>query len=242
MTYSRPPIVEPVVTQEKGETTVRHPAFAQISVNRVSGGAMLYGSDFAHHNYVTIRIRGSSLRRHLSHDWPRAEEELIEISMSESQWAQLICTPNTGEGTQCTLNRVVGQDIPRLPTPVSRHDQFAKENAQHVADAMEAIENAVSLVAQSGLSKSKQADILSALRKASQDIGVNQDYVAKCFSQYMEDTTQKARVELSVWASQLMSGLDMKSSQHPLQLPIDGLIVDPVDKAPSDVSGAGSTE
>jgi len=54
-----------------GGYTERHPAYAQISAARVSGTAYLYGSDFVHHHYVTLKIARSERVRDL-HDWYHA--------------------------------------------------------------------------------------------------------------------------------------------------------------------------
>jgi hypothetical protein len=53
-------IEEPVVTKgDRDETVTTHPAYAQIGVSRVTGQASLYGSDFKHHNFMTISARGA---------------------------------------------------------------------------------------------------------------------------------------------------------------------------------------
>lgn len=215
------PTVEPTCTESARGTTFDHPAYGQISVGRVSGSAMLYGSDFKHSNYIALRVRRSALTRSLSADWPHAREELIEIHMSESQWATMICSLNIGEGVQCTLDTVMGEKIPGLPRQVpKRHDQYAKENAIHMATAMAGLEKAVELLEGSGLSKAKQSELVSLLRKAHQDIGVNQDFVAKSFGEHMEDTTQKAKVEINAWGNNLLRGLGIERLSQS-QLPID---------------------
>src|SRR3546814_14202860 len=70
---------------------IDHPAFAQIAASRVrcAGGEILYGSDFPHQNFVSIRICRSSLNRDLSNDWHYGKDQMMEVNMSEAQWATL---------------------------------------------------------------------------------------------------------------------------------------------------------
>ena len=81
----RNPIQELTITEEGwagGKTALRydHPAYAQVSANRISGSAVLYGSDFTHQNFVRIRVAKSSVRRDLSNDWVHADMSPISKS------------------------------------------------------------------------------------------------------------------------------------------------------------------
>ena len=52
--------IEPTIEQcerfDDKSTRLTHPAYGQITVSKVSGSRVLYGSDFVHHSYVTLRI------------------------------------------------------------------------------------------------------------------------------------------------------------------------------------------
>lgn len=111
--------VSPIETSEAGPggmstSVLKHPAFASISVSHVSGHANLYGSDFSHQHYVTVTIHTSELRRDLARDWHFDRKELIEVAMSEAQWATFVSTPNR-QGPCCTLRSFNGEQTPGLP-------------------------------------------------------------------------------------------------------------------------------
>ena len=57
-----------------------HPAYGQISAHRVTGGAVLYGSDFRHDGYVEITIKRSEMNRTLARDWPSARIGLLRAA------------------------------------------------------------------------------------------------------------------------------------------------------------------
>ena len=98
--------IEPTVVEENvgtchERTVYSHPAYAQIRASRVSGSTNLYASDFNHSHFMTVTISKSEHHRHLSNDWYHEKGQLIEIAMSESQWAHFISSANVGSGSQC---------------------------------------------------------------------------------------------------------------------------------------------
>jgi hypothetical protein len=99
----KPAIEDPVSAPTRGpggmdEMTTTHPAFGQIGASRVSGHIQLYDSDFHHNAYMTISIRRSELHRSLNRDWHYGRDELIEVALSEAQWATFVSAPNIGSG------------------------------------------------------------------------------------------------------------------------------------------------
>jgi hypothetical protein len=124
-TRVRPDPVEPtrVATNNAwSEYEENHPAYGMIGASRVSGGAYLYGSDFRHQHWMTIRIHhGRLLRSDLSYDHYMAEGQIIEVELSEAQWATFVSAANVGDGVPCTINWVVGEGfLPELTPPTDR--------------------------------------------------------------------------------------------------------------------------
>src|SRR3546814_5396409 len=72
---------------------------------------------FPHQNFVSIRICRSSLNRDLSNDWHYGKDQMMEVNMSEAQWATFVSSMNVGSGTPCTLASVDGQPVPGLTLP-----------------------------------------------------------------------------------------------------------------------------
>lgn len=178
------------------QTKFTHPAFGQISASRVSGGAVLYGSDFRHEGYVSITIRRSELNRNLGRDWPFGCERLITVNLSESQWARFVSAMNVGDGPQCTIEHVQGEQMPGLPEPVDRRAQFARESADTAARVARELKGLRADIAESGLSGKKAKVLLDRIHQAEMAAGVNQEYVAEQFDRHMEKTVERARIEV----------------------------------------------
>ena len=194
-------IEKPVLTQDDsaiGGSVETHPAYAQIQANRVSGHAVLYGSEFRHQYYMTVRIFGSRMRRSLSNDWPHAAmRPYIEVSMSEAQWAHFVSSPNAGSGALCTLNYMEGKgEIPGLPDLEPSKERFRVEADETLREAIAALDALAGLIADSGATKGKQKDLLWKVEQARRGIGSSLKFVADQFGEHMERTAEKAKSEI----------------------------------------------
>jgi hypothetical protein len=217
----RPGYEEPVETPGKGpgnldETVTTHPAFGQISASRVNGHTNLYGSDFTHNGYVTITIKTSELHRNLSNDWHFETGQLIEVALSEAQWATFVSSLNNGSGVPCTLEWIAGKGrLPRLPNPKSRVDQFGKEFQKSFDEALEALEELQSALAASGLSKKKIDELLSRARRAQSAIQSSAPFVTQQFGEHMENEVESAKVEVHGYIQNLIQRAGLEALAGP---------------------------
>lgn len=180
-----------------------HPAFGQISANRINGrGIRLYGSDFEHHNTIQITIYESYLNRGLSNDRHHNGKQLIEVELSEAQWATFVSSLNCGMGVQCTLRaRETDYMIDELPAPKDRLEQFRGEAQETVRDAMAKLDELAEKVKMMGLPAGKLTTIIRAVALAKQEIEDNLPFVAKQFSEHMETTVERAKIEVNAYAT-----------------------------------------
>jgi hypothetical protein len=199
-----------------------HPAFGQISASRVSAtpGRTLYGSDFVHRAWVTLRISRSSFDRSLSRDWHHELGQLIEIDLSEAQWATFVSSLNLGSGVPCTLNQVGHEQMPGITRRVET-EHFLDETREVVASAIRQVEEARTEVDASGLPASKRRSISETLRQVAQHLRSNLPFVTKSFDEHVEKKVEKAKVEINAYmTTRIMSaGLGGPS---PLHLEIEG--------------------
>lgn len=195
--------VEEIQVQPDGRdgTVSTHPAFAQISASRVTGGAVLYGSDFQHQHFVTIKIKQSQSHRSLSRDWHNAGEEYIEVALSEAQWAAFVSSMNVGSGTTCTLTRRNREMIPSLPDPVSRRDQFNGEVSETLRDAIKALDKLTDDIDALKLSEKQKGELRGRVETARREIGSNVPFVLKQFGEHVEHTVEKAKVQINAYAT-----------------------------------------
>lgn len=190
------PVTVPTKMGCVDETKTTHPAYGQIVASRVTGSTSLYGSDFLHNAYMTITIRRSELNRGLSRDWYFAGEELIEVALSEAQWATFLSSPNVGSGVPCTIDHINRVVIPGLPDPIDRSKQFAGELDGTLKECTDAIEAMLEKMTEMGLPKGKTAELKGMLAKVHQELTCNLPFVGKQFGEHVEDTVEKAKQEV----------------------------------------------
>lgn len=231
MSYQSPREGEqaPIVTQEEwgggSRTVVNHPAFGQISVSRRSAGGNgvnLYDSDFGHNSFVTIEVKKSQLHRDLSRDWHFPREELIHLDLSESQWASFVSSFNSGSGVPCTLTWLPEEGrIPGIPS-FNRSEVFKKEMKETMSDAVKEIDDLISSIKESGLSKKKQDEILRKAAKARQELTSNMSFVNLQFEEHVEKTVERGMQEIHGYLNAAVSraGLKALSSSDNYQSPL----------------------
>jgi hypothetical protein len=110
-----------------------HPSWGIVSLShRTSNGHTLFLSPVDAHAEVTLTISRASLHRseHLGvSPWP--EEQIVSVSLSPVQFAELITQPNRGSGVACTLNRVGSERMPDCPPMTDELDDAVTRSEAH---------------------------------------------------------------------------------------------------------------
>ncbi len=193
-------VEQPTVAIDRdGTETIRHPAFGAVSVHvmQCRPGLSLHGSDFLHGRVIKLSIHEADMRRDLSHDWHHPGRMITEIHMSESQWATFVSSMNMGSGTPCTLiRRETSPEIPELPAPTPRTEQFKGEARERLERPIAALKELDKAIDAAGLPKARAAGLRNMVAKALQDLQSNLPFVAKSFDQHMERTVDAARAEV----------------------------------------------
>lgn len=196
-----------------GDTVERHPSYGQIGASRVSasGGYYLYGSDFGHQHFVTITISRSELMRGLSNDWPHAKEELIEVALSEAQWASFVSSLNVGSGVQCTITGIGRESVPGIERRTNRHEQFGGELADNFVVAKEELRKLRQKLTESTLGKKAKDELLKHVERAEREIGSSSGFVVEQFGEHMEQTVEKAKSEVNAYMQHVLTRTGIKA-------------------------------
>jgi hypothetical protein len=167
---------------DKGDLTYTHPSFGHVSASRFTGGdGKFFGSDVkSHQSGVSLRIQTSELKRGLSNDWFHPHNQLIEVKMSEIQWASLITNMNAS-GTPCTIvsehtrGRVTLADIP------DKFETYKKEFSSHLDNSTKLINELTESLALMSAGKTiKKGDLKAVIGKVSYlqaELGSNLTFV-----------------------------------------------------------------
>lgn len=192
-------VQEPTLDEYGAET---HPAFGMVGASRVSStpGAILFDSDIRHGHYVVLRISRATRRRDLKHDWIHGgSRELIEVAMSEAQWASFVSSMNTA-GVPCTIVQtetefqVPGLNFsPRLKESMREVHEAATEAFDEILEALAALE---ALEAEDKPSVKARREALHTLKMRIKNATPNVDYAGKKLAEHAENVVQKARADI----------------------------------------------
>jgi hypothetical protein len=202
-----------------------HPAFGQIHAHRVSStpGVTLFDSDIKHGNSVRITINRAVRKRELSQDWIFGRDELIEVELSEAQWAGFVSSMNTS-GVPCTIRRTeTDWNIPELEyDPRLAHSMGEVKGAAvktfgKIREALADYEKAVAEKAGAKIIKEK----LRVLHFAVENSGANMHFAAKVLVEHTENVVQKARADIEAMVTQkaVQLGLTAGQAEGLLELP-----------------------
>lgn len=184
------------------ERTLKHPAFAQIRASRVTGSTTLYDSEFMHNGFMQIEISESELNRNLARDWHFSRRTILELHMSEAQWAHFVSTPNFGGGTPCTLTfRESVGEIPGIPYR-QEEDEIKRDfenETKKLAKEIATIRAEMDGELGNSMSKVKKERILSHVETIERKLQSSLPFIANSFDEHMENTVNKARIEVSAY-------------------------------------------
>lgn len=224
MTYTYQDPVKTETDSNFGDT-YEHPAFAQIRASRCSGGAYLYGSDFQHQHYIRVRISGSVLKRSLSNEWYFDRKEMIEVALSEAQWATFVSSLSVGGGVPCTLQHLNGQPVPQLKPPTKTTEKFSAD----IKAVMKATQDDLKKIAESltdgNIGKTKAKELQKALQLIAVRLTGSTGFVADQFDEHMEHTVERAKVEVNAYIVGMVqkAGLDALGAKYePISLEYKG--------------------
>jgi hypothetical protein len=198
-----------------------HPAYGSIAIHRCQGTMVLYDSPIPHHHYITITITHAEDHRGLHHNRHHPTGHILEVSMSEAQFAQAITSMNT-VGTPCTLTRMWDRKtdkyemVERLKLVRPDRATFeaeVKEATAKVHKQVKAAKDKLDEIMQrtGTVKKSDLKELESLLYHAEQDVHLNLPFIQNSFYEAMEGVASKIKTEIVATAEAVMRqrGLEM---------------------------------
>lgn len=210
-----PKITEPVKTVKSNshhadETESSHPAFAQVSLSRVTGSAKLYGSALdTVQEFVTLTVNKSTEMHSLGRNWYSSRQRpLIEIHMSAAQFAEML-TGFGRQGVPCTLDCLDGKDIPGIPWEHETEskkvvDAFKKNTQAAVEELRKASKDAAELLAKPTLNKADRRALQWILDKAVQNCESNAPFMVTQFEEAAERVVTAAKSEVEAFTTRVV--------------------------------------
>lgn len=194
-----------------------HESYGMIGVYHSTGGERaLFGSSLLHSETIHIRIKAGQYLRALHEDTYMGGQEFIDVEMSQAQFAELITSPNRGDGVPCTIRCLMGKKMEPCPfeSKAELHRQEFEEHQQKIKGQMdELLEFISSAFDAKTLKKSDKEAILSRLTNLKSEITVNSSFQVEQFDHQMEQTVTEAKAEIEAFLA--AQGLSAKTLNLP---------------------------
>lgn len=201
--------------------TLTHPAFGCITITRPTGGiGRLYGSDFKHQHFIRLAIGTSKMERKYGKSYHYGStKELIEVYLSEAQWASIVSSVGNGGGTPCTLQYFNGQQIPQIAEPETTPSDLFKEDVLKVfKDMLTTLDEIKEVVDNTKLSQKAKNSLISMVERVIMNLKSNLPFVHRTVGEYMEDTVAKGKAEIEAYGKELLLRLGKESADYPIML------------------------
>ena len=192
---------------ENAKIIENHPAYGMIGISRthVGGeGIPLFGSSLRHNELITLRIHKGKVTRNLGKDWYSDNGTIIEVELSQNQFAEFVTTANVGSGVPCTISRYQGQLIPEPPYQ-NKKDFYSTEfkiSMQNKAKQLDAgLERAREILEKKSIGKADKDELMEVFNSFVTEVGSNIPHLEKSFLEQMDKTVTEAKGEIEAFVT-----------------------------------------
>lgn len=205
-------VEKPTLNEHGAET---HPAFGMISAARVSygpPGQTLFQSDIAHGRTIRLMIDTATRRRDLKNDYVHSNMsgEVVEVEMSEAQWASFVSSMNTS-GVPCTIRRRESKQVPefphepRLALTMRETHEAAHEAFGTILEALRELE----ALEQGDSTPKQRREALRKLKVRIQNATPNVDFAGRQLAKQAEAVVERARADIEAMVTQKAAQLGL---------------------------------
>lgn len=182
----------------------QHPAYGFIKLSRTQGGnGLLFMSPLRHDHRITIVIGEAEQIRSYNYDTYYPRRHLVEVDMSEGQFAQFICNAYSSSGAPCTIRR--SESGPRQPIEVpqlrsERYRDEAKATAQAAIDELRQLKAKLHVLAAKLPQKSRD-EIDRAVDSTTMKLSDRLPWIVQMIHEHMDKVVDAAKVEIEQYAA-----------------------------------------
>lgn len=183
----------------------KHPTYGMLQFSRTTNGQAknLYGSSIKHSHTIRLRIHEGEKSRHLNRDWYYARECLVEVEMSQAQFAEAITSMNMGSGVPVTLRYVDGVDRGECPEENKRQeiDREFEKDCKVLGERINKLsQDAYELLkSKQPLKRADRDMILNAIEMIRMEVNSNLPFVQQSFNESMDQTVLQGKGEIEAF-------------------------------------------
>lgn len=197
-----------------------HESYGMIGVSRFScsPGISLFGSSIKHSNAISITIRAAEVCRHLNRDWYHGLDEIIEVELSPTQFAEMITSLNVGDGVPCTI-RHINLNRKENPPEVKQRQIFEDEFKNDIKElekiCSEDVKEIDKILNKKGtITVKERKEAWNKVLKVFNKIGDHIPFLQKQFNEAMDKTVLEAKGEVDAFVTNKVTSLGIKGLEQ----------------------------
>jgi hypothetical protein len=188
-----------------------------LQFNRISGGSTaLFGSSIQHKDTIRMYLREGEVSRELNRDFYFGSNEILEIEMSYSQFAEVITSMNQGTGVPVTIKYIQGkgkiEDCPFVGKFVDKKKQFEDEFSDNLNETNEKVNDLLESLSKlfeekKSFTKKDKEEILNKIRMLSMEMNGNREFIYEQFNEQMDKTIVEAKGEIEAFCQNKINSI-----------------------------------
>jgi len=191
-----------------GEQLPEHESHGLIGISRIQGRTPLFGSPVAPYNFIELRIHEGQRHHGLGGDRFHDGKIVCTLRMSETQFAQMITTPNQGTGVPCTLQYRHTEGFKKLDDPPAEESEAGvtrRQFEEDVADTLATMDDARARVKESldnaRISGKLRESLMSEIFEVFRVFDDYAPFAMKRFEENVQTAVAAAKTEVSAFVS-----------------------------------------
>lgn len=222
-----------IISEDVLGTSYKHPSFGMLSFNRTHGGhSNLFGSSIQHNDTIHMVLKEGVVIRGLNDDRYVGEDEILEVEMSQSQFAELITSINVGTGIPCTIKYLRGKGRINEADFINKRQQitneFKESMNERMSDAKEFYDEVKELfTTKKSIGKGDREMILRRLANVTQGMESSSKFIFDQFQNQIDKTITEAKGEIEAFAQNKINAIaqqalvEQKEDILKLENPVD---------------------
>lgn len=201
----------------------KHPAYGQVQISRITGGAKLFGTHVQTTNMFALRICRSEVRdNEFGSQHYANREQLIEVLLSPAQFVELMTSLNSGTGIPCTIQRLHMKSVEEIPddeqTGTVKARKMFKDKIRDYfkTNLSRSINEAEDLLNKKRITKGDVQGILKELYFLKQNMESNFPWYLDQIQEASDKIVSSAKVEVEAFVSTVIqkAGLEAIAKGH----------------------------
>lgn len=191
----------------------KHESYGVIEISRVSGDALLVGSEVRHQHFFSLTIKEAEQVESFGHIQFFGHKEICSVFLSANQLVDMITLMNVSNPTPCTIRHVGGkmrEKPPRTEPRISLAAQYGKDRIKEDRAKTSAIMAKIrDLVAT--LPKKRQDEILKLADALIANTHENGEFYLTRIAEATEKSIQVAKTEVEGFVASMVRQLGIKA-------------------------------